>query len=289
MRNNNDMMVGSLRRLLSVQRGGNDNDASSDVPPLEQLESSNNQKQRSTVPSTSFYPIKSFAGVLAMIVVVLRTNILFAVHSANNYKIMSTTLKRDSHGPKTGDDSPSLRSVWHSVDRRFPRTVAISSQSMSERTVLTDVPYTKNFQIDIDSVSSTDSILITPEWYEPNSLELMRGYNLDVCEPNHDWQSRSFPNCNILHEADLSEMKLINHGTIRLVFEMSENIDGNVKKVVFKTLMMEDSPLTSTWVDRERKDALVLDRATGSRFIPNIYGYCSHAEFMAHAPHDLYS
>ena len=95
------------------------------------------------------------------------------------------------------------------------------------------MPYTKNFQI--DSVSSTDRILITPEWYEPNSLELIRGYNLDVCKPKHDWQSRSFPNCNMLQEADMSEMKLINHGTIRLVFEMSENIDGNVKKVVFKT------------------------------------------------------
>src|SRR5210317_517839 len=103
------MMVGSLplRRLLSVQHGGNVDVASSSSdappPPLEQLESSNNQKRGSTVPSMSFYPIKSFAGVLAMILVVLRTNILFAhSHSANNYKIMSTTLKKDSYGPKTG-------------------------------------------------------------------------------------------------------------------------------------------------------------------------------------------
>ncbi len=284
-------MVGSLSRLLRIQRRGNVA-SSYDAPPLEQLESSYSQKQRSniirsTVPSMlSFYPIKSFAGVLAMIVVVLRTNSFFAVH-----KIMSTTLKIDSYGPKTGDYSQSLRSVLHNsgVDRRFPRTVAISSHT-GEQTSLTDVPYTtkNNFQLD-SNVSSTNSIFITPEWYEPNSLELIRGYNLNVCKPKHDWQSSSFLNCNILHETDLLEMKLINHGTTRLVFEMSEkNINGNVKKkVVFKTLMMTNSTLTPRWIDRERKDALVSERATGSRFIPSIHGYCSHAEIMAHAPLDL--
>ena len=278
------MMVGSLSRLLRVHRRGSVA-SSSDAPPLEQLESSNNQKQMSNMPS--FYPIKSFAGVLAMILAILRTNI----RSTNNYKMRSTTLKIDAYGPKTGDYSSSLRSDQHSsgVDRRFPRTVVISSHT-GEQTSLTDAPYTtkNNFQID-GNVSSTNSIFITPEWYEPNSLELIRGYNLNVCKPKHDWQSSSFLNCNILHETDLLEMKLINHGTTRLVFEMSEKtINRNVKKkVVFKTLMMTNLPLTPRWIDRERKDALVSERATGSRFIPSIHGYCSHAEIMAHAPLDL--
>jgi hypothetical protein len=96
----------------------------------------------------SFYPIKSFAGVLAMILAILRTNI----RSTNNYKMRSTTLKIDAYGPKTGDYSSSLRSDQHSsgVDRRrFPRTVVISSHT-DEQTSLTDALYTtkNNFQID---------------------------------------------------------------------------------------------------------------------------------------------
>jgi hypothetical protein len=123
---------------------------------------------------------------------------------------MSTTLKRDSYDLKTGDYLSSLRSDQHSsgVDRRFPRTVAISSHT-GEQTVLTeDAPYTtkNNFQMDSNVSSSTNSIFITPEWYEPNSLELIRGYNLNVCKPKHDWQYSSFLNCNILHETDLLEM-----------------------------------------------------------------------------------
>jgi len=282
-------MVGSFSRLLRVpqlrirRRGDLQQQPDS---------SSINQKQRSektsTISSISCYPIKSFASVLIVLVVVLRANSFIQA----NYSIDdNTTVKKSIIRPE--DDSPSLRGVLHSVDRRLPRTVAISSQnmnmSMSEPTSLTDTPYTKDFQI--DSVSSTNSSLITPEWFQPNSLELIRGYDLDVCKPKHDWQSKSFPNCNMFHETSMSEMKLINSGTIRLVLEMSENIDGHFSRFVFKTLMKYDSELglTPRWIDRERKDALVSERATGSRFIPSIHGYCSHALIMEHAPRDMRS
>ena len=32
------------------------------------------------------------------------------------------------------------------------------------------------------------------------------------CKPMHEWQLRSFPNCNCLHEADVTRMRIINSG-----------------------------------------------------------------------------
>lgn len=205
-----------------------------------------------------------------------------ANHSVDDYTTVDNRITWE-------DDAPLLRGVLHSVNRRYPRTVAIGGQNMSESRIPIDVPYTKNFQI--DSISSTNSSMITPEWFEPNSLELIRGYNLDVCKPKHEWQSKSFPNCNMFHESSLSDMKYLNSGTIRLVFELSENIDGHFNRVVFKTLMKykDDLDITPRWIDRERKDALVSERATGSQYIPSIHGYCSHALIMEHAPRDMRS
>ena len=292
-------MVGSLSRLLRVRRRGNNIGASSgsgepplhpsslamsggEVLELEQPDSSNNQRpgKRSLI---SCYPIKSFAGVLVMLVVVLHANSL--INSANNSIDDHITVTKRIIRPD--DDLPSLRGVLHSVDRKFPRTVNISSHSMNEPTILTDVPYTKDFER--NSIPSK-APLITPEWYKPNSLELVGGYNLKKCKPKHDWQSKSFPNCNMFHETNLSEMKFLTSGTIRSVFELSESIDGNVNKFVYKNLDFNGRhDVTPKRIDQERKDAVVLERTTSSKFIPSIHAYCSTVVIMEHAPRDMES
>ena len=300
-------MVGSLSRFLHVRRRGNAGASSGAPSPpllqqpksslvmsrggileLEQPESPNGQKQRSakrlTVPSISCYPIKSFASVLIILAVVLHAKSL--INSANNSVNEHITVTKRITQP--GDENlPSLRGILHSVDRRFPRTVAIRSQSMSEPIILTDAPYTKDFER--NSIPSFKP-LITPEWFKPNSLELVGGYNLKACKPKHGWQSRSFPNCNLFHETNLSDMKFLTSGTIRSVFELSENIDGNVSKFVYKNLDFNGShDVTPKRIDQERKDALVLERTTGSRFIPSIHAYCSTVVIMEHVPRDMES
>ncbi len=284
-------MVGSLSRLLRVQRRGNVD--SPDAPQLHRPESSNIHKQwsamRSTVSPISYYPIKSFSGVLIMLAVVLHANCL--INSANNSIDENITVTKRIIRPKDDlrpeDDSPSLRGVLHSVDRKgFPRAVDISSpSSKSESTNLTDVPYTKDFER--NSIPS-NAPLITPKWFEPNSLGLVGGYNKKTCKPKHGWQSKSFPNCNMFHETSLTEMKFLTSGTIRSVFELSENIDGHVNKFVYKNLDFTGRhDITPKRIDQERKDALVLERTTGSRFIPNIHAYCSLGVIMEHAPRDM--
>ena len=88
-------------------------------------------------------------------------------------------------------------------------------------------------------------------------------------------------------------MKFLTSGTVRSVFELSEkNIDGRNlnNKFVYKNLDFNGShDLTPKRIDQERKDALILERTTGSRFIPSIYAYCSTVVIMEHAPQDMES
>ncbi|KAL7438654.1 hypothetical protein ACHAXM_007367 [Skeletonema potamos] len=291
------MVVESLSGLLRVRRRGNDCDSTSDygaTPGIEQPTASfamlggevqelevlsNNQKpeKRSSV-SLPCYPIKAFACFLIILASV--------VLHANN--INSASSARDEHVIVVKGDMlldvglPLLRGVLHSVDRRFPRTVAFSQIDML---ILSEMPYTKEFE---HHSIPPGSPLITSVWFEPNSLQFIRGYNMSVCKPAHTWQSKSFPNCNMFHESNLLEMSLIASGTIRSVFELSENIDGNVNKFVYKNLNFDGKhSFTPRRVEQERKDGLILERTTRSQFIPSIQGYCSTTVIMEKAPRDM--
>lgn len=239
---------------------------------------SNNQKsgKKSTVSSFVVVVLVVLVGVLTILAVVLRGKSL----------LKSATNSRDEFFPAAkkivlpGDGPNSLRRIRFNFSRRFPRTVAISQ---IEPIIPTDVPYAKN--IELNSVVSSDSTTI-----EPSSPELVKGYNLDVCRPMHNWQSKSFPNCNMFHETYLSEMTFISSGTLRSVFELSENVDGNINKLVYKNLDYYGKyNVDLKRVDQERKDGLILERTTRSHFTPSIYGYCSTAVIMDHAPQDMES
>eukprot|EP00984_Skeletonema_dohrnii_P014455 scaffold6077_cov80-Skeletonema_dohrnii-CCMP3373.AAC.2 len=175
-------MAGSLRSgLLRFRRRGNVG-ASSSAPPLKPTSSSTSGSSSLEKLST----ISSFVGVMVMLAVVL----LLAI----NHKISAI---RHITAAK------SLRRVRHSFVKRYPQTVAISTSSPK---ILTDMPYTIDFEL--DSIDSSDLT-------EPYFPDLVKGYNMDVCKPKHDWQSKSFPNCNMFHEKHLSEMSFITSGTLR--------------------------------------------------------------------------
>ena len=72
---------------------------------------------------------------------------------------------------------------------------------------------------------------------------------------------------------------------------MSEKVDvGNVNKFVYKNLDYNGKHhVDLKRIDQERKDALILERTTSSKFIPSIHGYCSTAVMMDHASQDMES
>ncbi|KAL7552222.1 hypothetical protein ACHAWF_017658 [Thalassiosira exigua] len=114
------------------------------------------------------------------------------------------------------------------------------------------------------------------------------GYDLSVCEPMHEHQLQSFPNCNAFHELDLKKMPVLSEGGSRIVFEARQALDNKQMKYVYKIPLFErkfEGKQLLEKVEEQRKDSFVMGRASGSRFIPPVRGYCGMSitmDYMAH-------
>ena len=123
---------------------------------------------------------------------------------------------------------------------------------------------------------------ITPKWYEPNAKDYI-DYDTDICEPMYDWQLQSYPNCNKAHELDMQHMRVINTGGSRIAFEMNQFIDGKESKFVYKTIKYHKDTDPKR-VEEQRRDSLIMGKASSSQFIPDIHGYCSLGVMMDFMP-----
>lgn len=97
------------------------------------------------------------------------------------------------------------------------------------------------------------------------------------CAPSFSWMTRSFPNCNSVHEIDLADRRgdggrWLGNGHFRDAWEVREDSD----RVVLKTLRIAQ-PFDDRNDDRHRRDALVSDRAAGSSYVVDAHAYCSNA------------
>jgi len=113
--------------------------------------------------------------------------------------------------------------------------------------------------------------------YKPDPLT-------EGCEPQYEWQTKSFPNCNDVHQMDIltrvrtlnpaeeGEGILLARGGYRDVWMMEHNdqITDDSEVVAMKTLLYEH-PWTERNMDRHRRDALATDRLTGSPYALNLY------------------
>lgn len=140
---------------------------------------------------------------------------------------------------------------------------------------------------ELDSVPS-DPPNITAAWYAPAADRYVDGDDRDACEPMHAYQLMSFPNCNAFHELDLSRLRFINSGGSRSAFELREAIDGREGRFVYKSVRYKKE-IDGKLVEEQRKDGLILERTSGSRFIPDLYGYCSLVRQRPATPIDVVS
>jgi serine/threonine protein kinase len=101
------------------------------------------------------------------------------------------------------------------------------------------------------------------------------------CLPVAEWQSRSFPNCNAVHELDLNSaideakstgtsIDLLGTGWFRSTWQW--NVGGD-KSIALKTLRV-DREFYDEYYDLHRRDAVAMERLTSSPFVMDIYGYC---------------
>jgi hypothetical protein len=207
----------------------------------------------------------AIACVLAMIYVICFMAILQnhneALHNLHSHHglgyVAHTHLPPPQHGGQGTNTTASTRK---------PRVVAITS-----------------LQYDIPSkwASNSGPYPVEPSWYTPNAQNLLR--ENDRCEVMYQWQLEFFPNCNNFHELDMTHMKMLNSGKSRTAYEMKQHLEGGMlSRFVYKALKFEYD-FDESMIEGQRKDALVLERATSSQFIPNIYGYCN-AVLMDFAP-----
>jgi serine/threonine protein kinase len=126
----------------------------------------------------------------------------------------------------------------------------------------------------------------------------------DGCVPMADWQSKSFPNCNSVHELDLRSagpnvgvdetvgfedtLAFLGQGWFRQAWQLDHGDLG--ESVVLKTLRLERDFLEE-YYDLHRRDALAMERLTHSPFVMDVYGFCGQSALneLADFPHGLNS
>lgn len=137
-----------------------------------------------------------------------------------------------------------------------------------------------------------DEMLHAPPGFEAVPQDKPKAdYTQGDCVPMHDWQTRSFPNCNLLHEYDLKAagpgiyknntnlvledtVKFLGQGWFRHAWRLSAG--STDESVVLKTLRLERE-FYDEFYDLHRRDAVAMERLTHSPFIMDIYGYCGQS------------
>ena len=98
--------------------------------------------------------------------------------------------------------------------------------------------------------------------------------NNETCVPLADWYNDLHPDCNRLHELDLTtslvdeDLDVLGRGWFRVTFRY--------QNVVLKVLRTEREFLRE-YYELHRRDALALERLTTSPFVVNVYGYCGQS------------
>jgi len=102
------------------------------------------------------------------------------------------------------------------------------------------------------------------------------------CEPMQPWQETLFPSCLDFHAMDLQkDLRAITNGGYNSVFRYTD-MDGSYH--IMKILKYETKH-TDRNFDRVRRDSLIMERATRSPYVMDIYGYCGLSQVVPTGRH----
>lgn len=103
----------------------------------------------------------------------------------------------------------------------------------------------------------------------------------DTCKAHYPWQTTHFPSCQLILEQEfLDGGRIVANGHWRDVWIMP---DWPQSHVVLKTMRYEHD-VTDRNLDRHRRDAVAMERLTGSPWIMDIYGHCGNSGLFEFAP-----
>lgn len=106
---------------------------------------------------------------------------------------------------------------------------------------------------------------------------------MDGCVPVSDWQIKSYPTCNMLHEYDISyddEATIVGTGAYRETWKTTD-ITGEAMALKTLRLSKEYSGYTfERHIGRHLIDALAMERLTASPYVVDIFAFCGNAGVM---------
>ena len=94
-----------------------------------------------------------------------------------------------------------------------------------------------------------------------------------ICQPPFVGPCRNLLTISLLHRGS------------RIAFELTQSLPNTKHpfKFVYKT-MRYGKDIDAYQIEQQRKDSLVMERTTSSKFIPDVHGYCSLAVMMDFMP-----
>lgn len=119
----------------------------------------------------------------------------------------------------------------------------------------------------------------------------------DSCKAQFEWMKQSFPTCNMLHEADLTNMhaaekkhheqvRILGSGYWRDVWKVKSGLtgkEGHSETNILKTIRYKHDFEDRNY-DRHRRDALAMERLTWSPNVVDIYSFCGNSGIFEYAP-----
>jgi len=130
-----------------------------------------------------------------------------------------------------------------------------------------------NAQLIYDFTNSRKSKLkISQPWDTKARIEHdLEDFEDGDCKAMHDWQLKTYPSCNNIHENDFLDYIYITSGGWRDVWK---SFEFNGQPYAIKTLVFEDTEFRFRDSERHRRDANSYSMLQTSSHIMNIYGYC---------------
>jgi serine/threonine protein kinase len=167
----------------------------------------------------------------------------------------------------------------------------ISWTPPTNRTVPGDLRATIDFSSTRSKKTHEKHQLLRERDYEMNPLRL--DTEITGCPFIADWQEKTYPTCNLLHEVALQTgggdpgvgIEYIASGTTRDVWSVLQE-DDLPAKYVLKTqvypLSFREGKLLS-----HRRDALIMNQAKASPYVLDMYAYCAFSVLVEAMPHNL--